>query len=180
MGELTNVPYSETYIEECFTAWYSNRCPDITKFVASDKFPKDEHGRQPPRGIVYKWVEERGWFERRDVIDAKAINKIEDELVSLQVNTLRRQAAQAGEIRNRAFEHILENGFDSSASAVSAFKMATETERITLGMSKTLQRLSEMDDDEVMQTVKELAERAGATIVDVAPIEQEEDAEPLD
>lgn len=180
MAAEINTPYSETYIESCFTAWYSNAFPDITSFVKSNKFPKDEHGRQPPRGIIYKWVEERGWFERRDVLDAKAITQIEDELVALKVNALRQQAAQAKVIRNKAFEYFLEHEFDSSASAVSAFKMATETERITLGISKTIQRLAEMDDDEVMETVKQLAERAGATIVDVAPEQPEGDAEPLD
>jgi hypothetical protein len=127
---------------------------------------------------VEAWVTERGWRERADVLDARAETKIDDDLVALKVNALRKQASQAAAVREKSLNYILDNEFDSSASAVSAFFKAAELERVTLGISKTIQKLSEMDDDEVLQTVKELAERAGGNIIDADT--PEEDAESLD
>jgi hypothetical protein len=173
------VAYDENYIEQMFYFWYNSGRLPATKLIELPECPKDQFGRIPVRRIIEAWVNEKGWRERADVLDAQAETQINDELVALKVSMLRKQAAQAAEVRQRAFDYILDIGFDSSASAVSAFLKAAEMERLTLGISKTIQKLSEMDDDEVLQTVKELAERAGSTtIIDVA--ETEEDAEPLD
>jgi hypothetical protein len=174
----TVIPYDEQYISEMFTFWYGSGKIPPAKLIDLPNCPKDRFGRIPVRRIVESWLNERGWRERADVLDARAETKIDDELVALKVNALRKQAAQAAEVRQKAFEHIVNNDFDSSASAVSAFLKASELERITLGISKTIQKLSEMDDDEVLQTVKELAERAGTNIIDADT--PGEDAEPLD
>lgn len=174
--------YSESYIEQVFVTWYESGRLPARDLLSLESFPKDEHGRTPVRRVIELWVNERAWRERADVLDARASTQIEDELVALKVAMLRKQASQAAEIREKAFDHIIEEGFDSSASAVSAFKLATEIERSTLGISKIIQKLAEMDDEEVMQTVKELAERAGSTVLDVdeTPESQEGDAEPSD
>jgi hypothetical protein len=174
------IPYGENYIEEMFVFWYNSGRIPPAKLIELEECPKDQFGRIPVRRIVEAWVNERGWRERADILDARAATQIEDELVALKVNALRKQAAQAAEVRQKAFEHIIDNPFDSSASAVSAFLKSAELERITLGMSKYIERLSQMDDDELMQSVKELAERAGSTIIDADSVSQEEDAESFD
>ena len=175
----TAIAYDEQYIEQIFVFWYNSGRIPPAKLIEIENCPKDQFGRIPVRRIVEAWVNERGWRERADVLDARAATQIEDELVALKVNMLRKHAAQAAEVRQKAFDYILDTGFDSSASAVSAFLKSAEMERMAVGLSKTIQKLAEMDDDEVMQTVKELAERAGLTIIDVANT-PEEDAEPLD
>lgn len=172
------VPYGEDYIEQVFVHWYNSGRIPPAKLIEIEGFPKDQFGRIPVRRIIEAWVTERGWRERADVLDARAATQIEDELVALKVNMLRRQASQAAAIREKALESILNNPFDSSASAISAFFKASEQERITLGISKTIQKLSEMDDEEVLQTVKELAERAQGTILDADEVPSTEDAEP--
>jgi hypothetical protein len=174
------IPYVENYIEECFEVWYASGRPQATKFIESDACPVDRYNRKPVRRIIEEWVNERGWRERADVLDAQAETKINDKLVALKVHALNKQASQAAAVRQLAFDYLLENGFDSSASAVAAFIKASEMELGTLGVSKTLKRLSEMQDDEVLSAVKELAERAGATTIIDASEVQEEDAEPLD
>jgi hypothetical protein len=179
-GERT-VPYDEQYISEMFTFWYNSGRIAPPSLIKLENCPKDQFGRIPVRRVIEAWIRERGWRERADVLDAKAETKIDDDLVALKVSKLRKQAAQASEVREMAFDYILENGFDSAASAISGFFKASELERLTIGLSKTIERLAQMDDDEVLQTVKELAERAGATnIIDVAEVPEEEDAEPLD
>lgn len=158
-------PYSDTYIEKYFMAWYEAGCPPLKSFAES-KAPEDENGRRPMWITVYGWSTERGWHQRRDVLDARVATQIEDELVSLKVNMLKEQAAAFRAVRQRAFEHIDEHGFDSSASAVAAFIKSAQEERIVLGVSKTIQKLAEMDDEELTQVVKELGERASTTTLE--------------
>lgn len=164
--------------------WYGKGRPPATQLIESEGFPIDKYGRKPVRRVVEAWVNERGWRERADVLDAQADTQINDELVALKVAMLRKQAAQAAAVRQKAFDHLINNEFDSSASAVAAFLKSSELERLAVGLSKQIERLAEMRDDEVLQMVKELAERAGTTIVDASevPVESsaEGDAEPLD
>lgn len=166
-------PYSDTYIEKCFVAWYSAGCPSIRKFA--EMAPPDENGRKPMWLTVSNWMTEGDWWQRRDVLDARAANQIEDELVSLKVNMLKEQAAAFRAVRQKAFEHVLENGFDSSASAVAAFIKSAQEERVVLGVSKTIQRLAEMDDEELTQVVKELGERASTTTLEAEEVVAESD-----
>lgn len=173
------IPYDENYVEQVFVFWYSSGRIPPAKLIGLDDFPKDQFGRAPVRQVVEAWLNERGWRERADVLDAQAETKISDELVARKVLMLRKQAAQAAAVRERAFDYIQNEGFDSSASAVAAFVKASELERITLGLSKMIEKLSGMRDDEIMEKVKELSERAGMTTIDAETV-PEEDAEPLD
>lgn len=166
-------PYSDIYIEKCFMAWYEAGCPGIKGFAQD--VPLDEMGRKPIWTTIYNWVTEGGWYERRDVLDARVANQIEDELVSLKVNMLKEQAAAFRAARQEAFKHIMEHGFDSSASAVAAFIKSAQEERIVLGVSKTIQKLAEMDDEELTQVVKELGERASVTTLEAEEVVAESD-----
>lgn len=178
--EVRTISYDEQYVEQMFVFWYNSGRMKAVQLIELPECPKDKFGRIPVRRVVEAWVNERGWRERADILDAMAETKINDELVALKVSMLRKQAAQAAEVRQRAFDYLVNEPFDSSASAVSAFFKSAELERITLGISKTIERLSQMDDDEVLQKVRELAERAGSTILDADEVPTEEDAEPLD
>jgi hypothetical protein len=166
LEDVRIIPYGEDYIEQMFVFWYGSGRISPAKLIELEDCPKDKFGRIPVRRIVEKWVHEYGWRERADVLDARVATQIDDDLVALKVDALRRQAARAKAVGEKAFEHLMEYDFDSSASAVSAFLKSAELERITLGISKTIAKLAEMDDEEVLQTVKELAERAGSTIID--------------
>lgn len=172
-------PYTDAYIEKCFVAWYENGCTSIRKFLDADYFPKDELNRKPALATLASWFDERGWWGRKDELDARASVQIDDKLVAQKVMMLEEQAAQYRMIRKKAAEHLLENPFDSSAAAVSALVKASQEERIVRGISKTIQRLAELGDDELMREIKLLAERAGADVIDMGEV-PEEDAEPSD
>lgn len=172
------VPYGEDYIQQMFVFWYNSGRLPPAKLIDLPECPKDKFDRIPVRRIVEAWLNERGWREQADVLDARVMTQIEDDIVALKVAALRKQASQAAEVRQKAFEHIIEYPFDSSASAVSAFMKASEMERLTLGISKTIAKLAEMDDDEVLREVKELAERAGSTnIIDASEVEDAESSD---
>lgn len=169
--------YTDAYIEKCFAAWYSAGCLSIRKFL--EIIPEDELGRKPGLTNLSYWFDEGGWWIRKDELDARASVQMDDELVSQKVMMLKEQSATYRQIRKKAAEHLLENPFDSSAAAVSALVKASQEERIVRGISKTIQRLAELGDDELMKEIKQLAERAGADVIDVDEV-PEEDAEPLD
>lgn len=170
------VPYSDAYQEKCFAAWYSAGCPSIRKFL--EIIPEDELGRKPGLTNLSFWFDEGGWWIRKDELDARASEKLDDELVAQKVMMLKEQAATYRQIRKKAAEHLMENPFDSSAAAVSALVKSSQEERIVRGISKTIERLAELGDEELMKEVRQLAERAGADIIDAD--EAPEDAEPLD
>lgn len=170
--------YSDAYIEQCFQAWYENDCLSIRKYHESDFLPKDEHGRIPHFNTLASWFDERGWWVRKDALDAQVSVQIDDKLVAQKVMMLEEQAATYRQIRKKAAEHLLENPFDSSAAAVSALVKSSQEERIVRGISKTIQRLAEIGDEELMKEIKQLAERAGADIIDMDDVlEEAEDAD---
>lgn len=158
------VVYDEDYIKKVFVFWYETGRPTVKQLLEYENFPADQFGRKPVAKVVNAWINERGWREYADALDAQVETQINDELVAMKVAMLRHQASQAKAIKEKAVDFILENGFDSSASAVAGFKVASEIERLTIGLSKTIERLAEMSDDEVLQSVRELSERAGVTI----------------
>lgn len=170
--------YTDAYIEKCFVVWYENQCTSIKKYLEADYFPPDELGRKPSLSTLASWFDERGWWIRKDELDARASIQIDDKLVAQKVMMLEEQAAIYRQIRKKAADHLLENPFDSSAAAVSALVKASQEERIVRGISKTIQRLAELGDDELMKEIKELAERAGADVIDVGEVT--EDAESPD
>lgn len=159
-------------------AWYEAGCPSIRKFA--EVMPEDELGRKPGLTNLSSWFDERGWWIRKDELDARAAVQMDDALVAQKVMMLKEQAATYREIRKKAAQHLLENPFDSSAAAVSALVKSSQEERVVRGIAKTIERLAELGDDELMREIRQLAERAGVDIIDAGEVPEEGDAEPFD
>lgn len=155
-------------------------------------FPPDELGRVVELGTLRHWVSEKDWYIWKDEQDTRLATKIDDELIARKFLLVKEQLAQARELRNQAFLHLKESGFDSAAAANSAFFKAAEQERTLVGIEEVIEKLSKMQTPEIKRRFKELAERAEATeIIDVAEVDatiadlgngysKVEDAEPLD
>lgn len=175
------VVYSDDYVEKLFNAWYKMGCPSPAIFHEYlEEHPedsKDEFGRIPGKPTLITWYNEKLWLARKDILDARVQTQLDDDLVALKVNMLREQAAAFRAVRQKALEFLLNHDFDTSASAVSAFVKASQEERIAFGLSKTIQKMSEMDDEALTQAVKELAAKTGG-ILDAEEVEIEE--EPVD
>lgn len=142
-----------------------------------ESMPKDIDGRSPTINILQNWITERGWYQRKDILDARVSGTMDDDSVAKKIMMLDEQAAAMREVRIRATEYLIDKGFDSSASAVSALIKASQEERKSRGMSRIIEQLASMDEDEIMQKIKELTERAGSEIIDVSEqVVVEEDA----
>ena len=105
-----------------------------------------------------------GWNERADVLNVKAIEVVEHQLIDQKATMLKRQAEQALQIANLARDHLVENGFDTSSSAVSALFKATEEERIVRGVSEMMIKISKMSPEELMQEAAKLLKRNSEVI----------------
>ena len=173
-----HVEYSEAYVLKCRAIWYEYGSPSARVAIAKNIFPPDELGRVVEHGTLRHWITDKDWYIWKDEQDTKLASKIDEELVARKFLLVKEQLGQVREMRNSAFEHLKENGFDPSAAAASAFFKATVEERALVGIDEILEKIPKMGTPEIKQRFRELAERAQAT--DVIDVAEAEDAEPLD
>jgi hypothetical protein len=172
-GETQNKVYSDEYIEQCFEIWYSlNQTSNLV--VLQDHLPKNAEGRKPSIIHLRQMRDTHGWIERADVLNTKAIEKVEHRLIDMKADMLKRQAETAFKVAKVAEDYLLENGFDSAASAVSAIKWAQEEERTVRGVSDMMIKISKMTPDELMQEAAKLLKR-NSQVIDIIPEEMDAD-----
>lgn len=168
------VKYSDDYLEQCFEVWYSMGQPNNMNLLI-DRIPDSPNGGKPTKVFLLNTKNTRGWSERADAMNTKAIQKVEDQLIDQKAEMLKRQAQQAFEIAERAREHLLENGFDTSSAAVNAIKWATEEERTVRGVSEMMIKISKMTPDELMQEAAKLLKR-NSEAIDGEIVEEDADS----
>ena len=172
-GETQNKVYSDEYIEQCFEIWYSmNQISNLV--VLQDHLPENTDGRKPSIAHLRQMRETYGWIERADALNAKAIEKVEHHLIDMKSDMLKRQAESAFKIAKIAEDYLIENGFDTAASAVSAIKWAQEEERTVRGVSEMMIKISKMTPDELMQEAAKLLKR-NSQVIDIIPEEMDAD-----
>ena len=162
-GQTSTREFTDAYIEQCFTVWYSMGQPTNMQ-ILQDAVPETPEGRKPGIQMLRQLRDTYGWNERADVLNAKAIEVVEHQLIDQKATMLKRQAEQALQIANLARDHLVENGFDTSSSAVSALFKATEEERTVRGISEFLMKISRMDSDGVMSEAIKLLKRNSEVI----------------
>jgi hypothetical protein len=130
--------YSDEYIEQCFQCWYAMGQPtNIT--LLQESIPESPEGKKPGLPLLRQFRDTHGWVERADGLNALAVGK--------------------AEVGKSAKEHLLANGFDTSASAVNALKWAQEEERTVRGVSEMMVKISKMTPEELMKEAAKLLKR---------------------
>ena len=172
-GDTTIRVYSDEYIEQCFEVWFSLGQP-ASLTLLQDNIPSSPEGRKPSVIHLRSMRDGSGWFERADVLNQKAIEKVEHQLIDQKASMLKRQAETAFKIAKTAEDYLLENGFDTASSAVAAIKWAQEEERTVRGVSEMMIKISKMTPDELMQEAAKLLKR-NSQVIDIIP--EEMDAE---
>jgi hypothetical protein len=164
-GQTSVKDFSEDYIEQCFTIWYSlGQTTSMT--VLQDAIPEVE-GKKPSTTKLRSFRDGYGWVERADGLNAKAIEKTEVALVDKRAEMFLRQIETALAVGEKAREQILLDGFDSSASAVNALKWAQEEERTVRGVSEMMVKISKMSPEELMKEAAKLLKRSSEAVIDV-------------
>lgn len=144
--------YTPEFIDRCFTAWYSAGRPEsIGDYM--DVFPVDEHGRNPTIHSLKKWRKLYGWDNHADDLDSRAIQIRDDYLVMTKANILKKQADDAALIADKALKYLVSGTFDTSSSAVSAYFRATEEQRLAIGISELVVKMSKMGNEELEREI---------------------------
>jgi hypothetical protein len=170
--------YSDAYLESLFENWYARGGPEYKVFVR-EGCPADEYGRTPHHTQISVWASDYRWQERKEALNARALELAEENLIENQVQMWKRHADFAQQVGKTAYDYILEHGFDSSASAIQALKWAQEEERITRGADAFYKSVKNKSNDELLAMVRGLAERqlSAEDIID-ADTNTDGDAEP--
>lgn len=163
------VPFDEDYKEKCFIAWFNAGCPGARTTLGV--LPDSKDGRRPSVATITLWMDNYQWRLRAADLNAKALAKVNESLVDTKADLLKLQFENAVALARKAFEQMLENGFDSSTAAVQAYFRATAEQRTAMGLSELLQRVGNMTDDELQKKIAEYAERIG--VEDITPVEEE-------
>lgn len=167
--------YSDSYKFTCRAIWYAYGCPSPNKLVEMKVLPPNEQGVTVDANSLRHWRENEAWTQWKDVMDAEVSIRVEKDLVNDRIAIIKEQLEQTRQVRNSAYNDIKDGNYDSSASAVSAFFKASEAERGLMQIEKVIEDLAKMQTVDVRKRMKELAERAGATIVDADVEETEEE-----
>lgn len=172
-GQNSNKAFTDEYIEQCFTTWFSLNQPSNLE-ILQENIPESPEGKKPGLALLRQYKNTYGWVERADALNAKAIEKVEHQLIDMKSDMLKRQAESAYKIAKLAENYLLENGFDTAASAVNAIKWAQEEERTVRGVSEMMIKISKMTPDELMAEAAKLLKR-NSEVIDIVPEEMDAD-----
>ena len=173
--------YDQNYIKKCFDAWYLAGRPN-TPIGIRRVIPPHESGKTPSLVTIHKWVTQGAWDLWGDEMDARVADLSDENLVQQKVQMLRNHQEQAKKVSQKALNHILDMGFDSSSAAVNAFFKGLEEQRKTAGFSDLLEKLEKMTNNQVEQEIIALLNRASdndqiidANVVNDVDVEETEE-----
>lgn len=146
--------YSDDYRRKCFDAWVLAGRPSAVRLI--ELIPVNEQGEKPTQHTILKWMEEEGWPEHADVIQASAVEIADKNLIQTKADMLKLQFRTAVAIAEKAKDAMLKNGFDTSAAAVNAYFKAVEEQRKVAGISEFMEKVGNMTDEQIE---KEIAQR---------------------
>jgi hypothetical protein len=174
-GETVTKKFSEDYINTCFTVWYSLGQP-VNMSLVIDKIPESPDGNKPTKLTLSKFKMDYGWVERADVLNAKAVEIVEHQMVDQKAVLLKKQMEDALAVNEVAKNYILDNGFDSSASAVNAFFKSAEEVRTVVGVSAMLTKISKMSEEELRARAEKLLQRKNSVEGEIMAEEDDSEA----
>jgi hypothetical protein len=165
----TNVKYPQPYIDQLFTIWYSMGKPAASSFSAT--MPPYDDGitkRKPALQTVQKWIIDI-FVDRGKVLDDQVMNQINQRLVADKVEMLNRHAELGFHIQNMALEYL--DGNKDKLNVSNSVRLLVEgvrIERESRGISTTLEKITNMSDEELEKQVRQLVERSP---VDLLPMD---------
>lgn len=167
-NEDSNVAYTETYMETCFQAWYQAGRPSKYAHIL-EVLPVDEYDKKPSRLMINKWLE-MSWSFRADELDARAIEKADNNLVLQKVKMLKDQAKRGEQLQDKGMKHIEQYGFDSASAAVSAVIRGATLERESRGIGELILKMAKMSDDElkdeIMKKLQTLSDEVEGDVIE--------------
>lgn len=162
-------PFTDEYRETCFHAWLMAGCPSASQ--TPKILPDFDNGRRPSVATVTNWIDDYQWKLRAEEINAAALARVNEELVSSKAELLRAQFENSVALAKKALDTLLEKGFDSSNAAVQGYFRATAEARTVMGISELMQKVGQMTDAQLKAAIAENLERLSVT--DAIPLDEE-------
>jgi hypothetical protein len=150
--------YSEKFIDQCFYVYY-----DSDRTVGNaliDKLPENEEGKKPGIFTVKRWVEEKGWIERADALDAEVSIQVEKSVIQKRVEMYEKHAKLADELITMGREFLQKQvdggGLKTENAALRAIELGFQTERVSVGVSDMVRKIGEMTPDQLDNELRKL------------------------
>ena len=158
-GELTsdNVPYSESYKELCFQAWYASGRPAGKSLVSF--LPVDEFGRKPQPAKVAGWRDIGGWHGRADELDRQGSKEMETYAIEKKVEMFKRHADVARQLTEKGLDWLGTHEPDKSADAIRLVVEGIRIEKESVGVPDALLKIAAMNDQEITEVIGQYLNR---------------------
>lgn len=150
--------YTEQYVERIFFLWHDGDRVINNAFI--EKLPETEEGKKPGLFTVRRWVEERGWIERADALDAEISVAIEKTVIQQRVEMYEKHAKVGEELIGMARTFLQKQvdggGLKTENAALRALELGMDTERKSVGISDAIRRIAEMTPDQLDNELRKL------------------------
>ena len=145
---MTVPTYTEDYIEQCFFIWYQfNR--GKSGLNSADNLPPSNEGNIPKSTTIAIWRKKYGWDERADALDGEVSMRLEKEAIEKKAEAIKRVVVMLEDAVSKASDHIKNEGYDSSASAVRMLLGGSEELVKLVGAGELLLAVSRMNDNQL-------------------------------
>lgn len=161
---MSNIEYTEQYIEKVFYLWYDGGRKESNAFV--NLLPKNEEGITPSKFTIIKWKSTRGWVERADALDAEASRAIDNTVIAERVEMYKKQKIVADQLINKGMKFLNEKGIQSDASAIRAIDLGFATQRVSTGIAEAYAKYAKMSDEQLSATLVKLLGKKDDDVID--------------
>lgn len=164
--------YSADYIDATFMKWYSAGKPALYKLLRLMPNPK-EFGLDvglPSETTLKVWYREI-FVERGAALDEEVSRKMAEMLVAEKVQMLNNHVELAATMQKMALEYLEENKDKMNApTAVRMLVEAVRIERESRGIPRTLEKMANISDTDLMKEIEDLLTRSP---VDITPVDDD-------
>lgn len=168
----SNIEYTDAYIDSVFYLWY-----EMGKKVGSGflhALPATTEGKIVSRATIMGWLDNRGWRERADALDAEASRALDVLVIDRRKKMYEEQVRVADELVAKGMEFLNDKGIQTDASAIRAIDLGLATQRSAIGMAELHVKISKMSDEQMDKELQRLLGRKEDDSVDAEVIEEEE------
>jgi hypothetical protein len=168
--------YTPAYIDAVFTIWYQRGQPKANRLFKSLPDPA-QFGIADTRPSTYTlkgWIE-NVFVERALALDEEVSRRMAETMIAEKVAMLQSHARLANEMQGMAmgfFEH-----FPEKLNAMVALRLLVEgirIERESVGIPRTLEKMSNQSDEELLATIQDLLTKSEISALEPAGAEEDD------
>lgn len=163
----TTKTFPQSYVEKVFRIWYNHGKPSAKQLMKFVPPSLDEWGRVPNWSTVESWLEDF-FVPRARELDEEVKRQLDSLVIKEKVEMLKRHAEVGVQMQNMSIEYLNEHRDEISAPA--AVRMLVEgirIERESRGIPAALDKIRDMNDEELMDEIKQLVTGAGVKLEDI-------------